>query len=109
MSRFQCFSSKLKIYCSALELPNLIVCYDQFHQTPAAFATVGENLKYIHIKREMALPIACQQDGGIINLLVLFQLTFGRCVDQLFFSSRVSVFNCIVDGLEQALLRGLTK
>lgn len=107
MSRFQCFSSKLKIYCSALELPNLIVCYDQFHQTPAAFATVGENLKYIHINRGMALPIACQQDGGII---VLFQLTFGRSVDQLFhFSSRVCVFNCIVDGLEQALLRGLTK
>lgn len=54
-----------------------------------------ENLKYMRIrKREIALPIACQQEGGIINLLVLFQFTFSPSVDQLFFSSRVSVFNC---------------
>ena len=68
-----------------------------------------ENLKYMRIrKREIALPIACQQKGGIINLLVLFQLTFSPSVDQLFFLVLVSVC-LIVDGLVQALLRGLTK
>ena len=62
-----------------------------------------ENLKYMRIrKREIALPIACQQEGGIINLFVSFQLTFGPSVDQLFL---VLVSVClIVDGLVQGFI-----
>lgn len=52
--------------------------------------------------REIALPIACQQEGGIINLFVSFQLTFGPSVDQLFL---VLVSVClIVDGLVQGFI-----